>query len=192
MITSLVPNSARRKASAFTLIELLTVVAILVILMTITVAIMRNAQQTGARKKTEGQLSVLVGGIGNYYDFYNEYPEPLDNTGEGGDGAKALYQALSGDGTDMLVTGQETVPSDGEIGTEGEVFVEGLDPNSNKHGLVNTRYELVDPYGQRWRYQKYISNDDPDSKEMRNRTFDLWSVAEDSEEDNEAKWIKNW
>lgn len=180
----------RRATSAFTLIELLTVIAILVLLVALTVGILRNAQVTAVRKKAEGQLELLKTGLTNYNNFYNEYPEPIDNTGEGADGSKALYQALSGDGDNYLVTANAGTASTGVPESTGEIFIEGLDPNNNKHGLLNSDYELVDPYGQRWRYRKDIKED---SDEINNKgSYDLWSVGEDRKELNEAKWIKNW
>ena len=179
-----------RKAAGFTLVELLTVIAIMVMLAAITVGILNMAQKKAAKSKTEGQLQLLITGLERYEKFYNEYPEPIDNTGQGSGGAETLYQALSGDGSDSFVTAGEGSASIGELGSSGEVFLPELDPKNPKFGMVNTSYQVVDPYGQRWRYRKYIKEED--GEPTHNRTYDLWSVGEDTRADNEARWIKNW
>ena len=181
-----------RSAAAFTLVELLTVIAIIVLLVGLTIGILGFAQSKAAKSKAEGQMQLLITGLMRYEKEYGEYPEPVDNTGKGSSGAKALYQALSGDGDSYLVVGSAggSSPSTGDVGTTGEMFVEGLDPKANKHGLVNTEYALVDPFGQVWHYRKYM--EDEISDPTHNRTFDIWSVSDDRKGENEAKWIKNW
>lgn len=185
-----------RASAAFTLVELLTVIAIIVLLVGITISILGFAQKKAALSKAEGQLDLLITGLGRYEKEYGEYPEPIDNSGKGDGGAKALYQALSGDGTNFLVMASSSEgggASTGEPGTSGEVFIEGLDPRANKHGLVggsSGNYQLVDPFAQPWFYRKYVK-DDPGEKTNK-RTYDLWSVGTDRKQTNQAKWIKNW
>ncbi|MGI9244252.1 MAG: type II secretion system protein [Verrucomicrobiales bacterium] len=185
-------RSRLRHAAAFTLVELLTVIAIIVLLVGLTIGILGFAQSKAAKSKAEGQMQLLITGLMRYEKEYGEFPEPVDNSGEGSSGAKALYQALSGDGDSFLVVGSEggSTPSSGEVGSVGEVFVEGLDPNANKHGLVNTNYALVDPFGQVWHYRKHMEDETTDP--TRNSTFDIWSFSDDRKGENDAKWIKNW
>jgi type II secretory pathway pseudopilin PulG len=187
-----VRRGALRRTLAFTLVELLTVIAIIVLLVGLTIGILGFAQQKAARSKAEGQMQLIITGLLRYEKLYGEYPEPVDNSGEGSNGAKALYQALSGDGDNFLVigAGEGGAPSTGIPGSTGEVLVEGIDPKANKHGLVNTNYALVDPFGQLWRYRKHMKDEIADP--THNSTFDLWSVSDDRKEENEAKWIKNW
>ncbi len=137
-------------------------------------------------------MQLIITGLMRYEKEYGEFPEPVDNSGEGTNRAKALYQALSGDGDTQLVVGGGAggSPSTGIVGSTAEALVEGIDPKANKHGLVNSDYELVDPFGQRWRYRKYLKDDPADP--TNNKTFDLWSVGEDKKEGDEAKWITNW
>ena len=182
-------SSIRRKAG-FTLIEPLTVIAIIVMLAAITLGILNMAQKKGAKATTEAQMELLKTGLERYEKEYAEFPEPIDNTGEGSGGAEALYQALAGDGTDAFVTGSESpTASTGEIGSSGSIFLPELDPKNPKHGMVNDQYQVVDPFGQRWRYRIFLKDDDDKTN---NRTFDLWSTYDGPEKDNEARWIKNW
>lgn len=189
---SLCHRRVSRCNAAFTLVELLTVIAIIVLLVGLTIGILGFAQGKAARSKAEGQMELISTGLMLYEKEYGEFPEPIDNSGEGSGGAKALYQALSGDGDNFLVIGAEGggAASTGIPGSTGEVLVEGIDPKANKHGLVNTNYALVDPFGQLWRYRKHLK--DELAEPTHNSTFDLWSVADDRKEENEAKWVKNW
>lgn len=191
-------RSRRRRpgAAGFTLVELLTVIAIIVLLVGITIGILSFAQTKAANSKAQGQMELIITGLALYEKEYYEYPEPADNTGKGAGGAKALYQALSGDGDNFIVmgTGAGSSASTGKPGSTAEVLVEGIDPEANKHGLVakgtGGGYQLADPFGQPWFYRKYVKDDGGD--ETNNRTYDLWSVGTDRKAKNEAKWVKNW
>lgn len=189
-------RSQRPGAAAFTLVELLTVIAIIVLLVGLTLSILGYAQQKGALTKAEGQMQLIITGLSLYEKSYHEYPEPVDNSGDGAGGAKALYQALSGDGDNFLVigAGEGSSASTGRPGSVGDVFVEGLDPKANKHGLVASGsgggYQLADPFAQPWFYRKYVKSDP--GEDTHNRTYDLWSIGTDRKQKNEAKWIKNW
>jgi len=189
------PVCKRRLSAGFTLVELLTVITIIVLLVAITIGVLSFAQKKAIETKATAQLALLETGLGNYYEDNKEYPQPVDNTGEGPGGAKALYQALTGDGDSFLELENGTgTASNGKIGSITEPYVEGLDPKANKHGLVSKsggEYRLVDPFGQPWFYRVYLEeeeDDDPTNK----KTYDLWSVGQDSNRENEAKWIKNW
>ena len=194
MKTTQSPAAQRRgdRASGFTLVELLTVIAIIVLLVGITIGILGFATKKGALSKAEGQLALIVSGLQRYEKEFGEFPEPVDNSGKGKGGAKALYQALSGDGDNHLVlAGAEGgSPSSGKVGSSEEPLVEGIDPLANKHGLVSNDLALVDPFGHYWRYRKHVEGDPGD--ETRNKTYDLWSIGDDRTGENEAKWIKNW
>jgi len=148
-------------------------------------------QDPSNRSKAEDQMQLIITGLMRYEKEYGELPKPVDNSGEGTNGAKALYQALSGDGDTQLVVGGGAggTPSTGIVGSTAEALVEGIDPKANKHGLVSADYALVDPLGQFWRYRVYDADVDDQTN---NKTFDLWSIGEDGKEDDEAKWIKNW
>ena len=193
MKTTLVNARRLRQAAAFTLVELLTVIAIIVLLVGITIGILGFAQEKSAVAKAEVQLAFITNGLELYKKVYKEFPEPVDNDGKGWGGSEALYQALSGDGDDKLFLGgtEGSTASTGKPGSSDDQFqVAGIDPSANKHGLVGAGYRLVDPFGQPWYYRLHVEDDPGDP--TRNKTFDLWSVGTDRRQENEAKWIKNW
>ena len=190
-------SQARRTSAAFTLVELLTVITIIVMLVAITIGVLSFAQKKAIETKAYGQLSLLQTALDNYYEENKEYPEPVDNSGEGWGGAKALYQALSGDGDNHLELENGTgASSTGRIGEITDPYMEGLDPNANKHGLVAKAsgggFQLADPYGQPWFYRVDLGEEDGEEPVNNKGSYDLWSVGQDSRKENEAKWIKNW
>jgi len=174
------PSSPR----GFTLIELLAVMAILAILMAMTLAIISFASKKGADVKSEMAVTAVTTGLKKYFDRYGEYPEPVDNSGSGLNGAVTLYQALNDDGSDQIV-GVSGGSSDGKAGADRiiDLVSEGY---VAKDG---SSYFIKDGYDRPLRYRVYDPNN-PDA--TNNRTYDLWSYGDDTERNNEALWLKNW
>ena len=177
-----------KRRAAFTLIELLTVIAILSILVGMTLGIISYAQDTASAKKTEVGLALIDAGIAKYVDEYGEFPIPIDNDGKGIAGAMALYQALTGDGDDML-EGGEGVSSNGKFEDNEKMFID-----MRSEGFVaedGQDYFLKDGYDRPFNFQVYDKNR-PDATNQ--KTYDLWSYGTDKEKKkkNQAKWIKNW
>ena len=178
----------RAYSPAFTLIELLTVISILSILMALTIAGISFAQNKAAEEKTRAGLEVIKAGLTKYYNEWGEYPVPIDNSGEGRDGAIALYQALSDDGDDEI-EGGEGIASNGKEGS-GK-FVD-LRSNGHVADEGDSGWFLIDGFGNPYQYRVY---DKSQGLDFRNKgSYDLWSYGDDKErkEENESKWIKNW
>jgi len=182
-------NDSKCRNSAFTLIELLTVISIIAILMAMTIGIIGYAQDKAAEERTKSVMIAVKAGLKKYYTEYGEYPEPAENSGAGKSGAVALYQALMDDGDDEILGGPNE-PSDGRSGENMFVDMKGK-------GFVDsegTTYWIKDGYDRRIYYQVH----DPEFPEATNQTtYDLWSYGKDkgrskADTDNEALWIKNW
>ena len=178
----------RAHSPAFTLIELLTVISILAILMALTIAGISFAQNKAAEEKTRAGLEVIKAGLTKYYNEWGEYPVPVDNSGDGREGAIALYQALSDDGDNELVGG-DGIASDGREGSGKlvDLVSQGLVADEGGSGWF-----LIDGFGNPYYYRVYEKAQD---YQFRNKgSYDLWSYGDDKEkkEENEAKWIKNW
>ena len=141
----------RKNKSAFTLIELLTVITILAILMGLSMAIISFAQGKAAEDKTRGAMSAIKAGLERYKVRNGEYPEPMENSGSGTSGAITLYQALLDDGDDEIFGGPNN-PSDGRPGEEMLVDLLGK-------GLVGDDesgiWYLKDGYDRPFMYQVY-------------------------------------
>ena len=69
-----------KSASAFSTVEVLTVVAILIILVTLVLGLGKRLRDQAAEKLTESGIDVIVTALQQYYDFYNAFPFEAENT----------------------------------------------------------------------------------------------------------------
>lgn len=153
----------------FTLAEILVVVAIIVVLMTLTVGAMGWVNT----KKAEESAKVQVQNLSMHLETYKTDtgqvpPEAKDITLS----SNEVYKVLFGD------FDNKGEPADGVT-----VYMEDLDPNlyKGKKGakLVEKRgslYLLVDPWGQPYRYRRGFNED---GKNAKNPDYDIWSAGKD-------------
>ena len=161
--------------AAFTLIELMVVITIIVILAGLVVGGMEYANQRQASEKTKVQIALLSKGIEEYKLDMGAYPGTADNTPIAGDVSEQLYQALFKDGYDY--TNPNTPPASWTKATK--IYLNDLDPRNNKQGWVTTttnaapgaNLKIIDPWGNNYRYRKGTNAQNPD--------FDLWSSGKD-------------
>lgn len=193
---------------AFTLIEIITVIAIIMALAAMTI----GGLDYVSRKAAVSRTTVFVASVGQALEQYKAdtgaYPE-----GEGiADSTELVYVALSGDGIGpdgILDTDDDEAP-DGIPDEAATVYLNTLDPG-NKGKSLNVRestngYVLVDAWKSQTDskvYQELFYRHAPDGKDpdMMNppSDFDLWSLGPDglggptSTDDSEsADDITNW
>jgi len=126
---------------AFTLVEVLTVIAILAILMSAAVGGGRWAFRRAYTARAQAELSALASALESYKRQHGDYPRTSGGAGWGG---AQLLQSLVG------MRG----PSGAVLNPRGRVWIElgsfttgdGLDP------LVNPSAELIDPWGNAYLY----------------------------------------
>lgn len=196
----------------FSLLELVIVISIIALL----AALLLNGLQRPPPPKpqvTKAAKEAIQSALERYHDKYGEYPESLnpDETAEvlpgktyriGG--ARCLYQALTGDGSDAIKGAER--PENGESRSDGQISTDEIkaalfrDMPSSMWRKVGDAYILVDGFSQPFQYVKA----DPEKGNAINPTYDLWSVADDdknvmllsknteSDPALSAKWIKNW
>jgi prepilin-type N-terminal cleavage/methylation domain-containing protein len=164
----------RASASAFTLIELMVVIAIILVLATMTVVGLGWYK----RKAAEGKTTVLVSSIARGLEEYR-----LDNGffphANGGNGStEQVYIALYGDGNLVIdgTTGNVTIGA-GPTGTpdsENKVYLSILDPDlkGNKLNVDPSTYTILDAWGTELQYRSPGEMNPADD-------FDLWSLGPD-------------
>ena len=162
--------------AAFTLIELMVVITIIVILAGLVVGGMEYVNQRQATEKTKVQIALLSKGIEEYKLDMGAYPGTTDNTPIAGDVSEQLYQALFKDGYDY--TNPNTPPINWTKAMK--IYTSDLDPRNNKQGWVTTttnaapgaNLKILDPWGNNYRYRKGTNAQNLDN-------FDLWSCGKD-------------
>ena len=208
-----------KTSSAFTLIEMLTVMAVIAILASLIVSVQAFAQRKAATSRAEGEIRTMMAACESYKGDFGSYPrdttgatsktDNLDPRMEGNpakylDACLVLYRAISGDAEDKPDGKPETKgyfefnPNQLSKNSSGEIrFIQ--DPFGNSYGYSTAGAKMEDDY--REDLQK-------DPKKARTTTpkgfspnFDLWSTggvinktAKDAAglDSDRKRWVKNW
>lgn len=193
MKTKKSPQLSNRKG--FTLVELLTVIAIVVILAGLSVTAMGWAQSKATKEKAVTQLRLLENGVQQYFADVGEYPKAggRGDDNKGGDDSLYIYAMCFGDVGDdgkVKTAGRSGVSVEFKSNPNATIYLSELDPNIEGNPWFDKTSPqpggLVDPYGRYWYYRSgNSSNMNPD--------FDIWSGgAKVSGSNHEADDITNW
>ena len=159
----LVPRrTAWHRDAAFTLIELLTVMAIILLLAGLVLGLASNAQTKAARSRAEGEIQAFSTAINNYQIDNGGYPRstdtdslnarastPPDPSGSTSSCAKAsllLYKLISGNyyyNANGTLTQYNTSSSSGSSVTKPTVYYQFK--NSQLQNSNNTTNDYIDP-----------------------------------------------
>jgi type II secretory pathway pseudopilin PulG len=164
-----------RYKAAFTILELLVVITIIIVLAGLILSTVGYVQKKGARSRAEAEMAAISAALESYKADNGIYPI-YSGTGTG---AHALYQALTGDGDKDLGGPTE---STGVAGSTGKTYM-SLKPNMVRPNPPDLTARIVDPFGNDYNYRT------PPTAGAINPTFDLWSTANSA---NQAEWLKNW
>ena len=213
------PTSSK---SAFTLIEMLTVMAVIGILAGLIVGVQAFAQKKAALSRAEGEIRTLATACEGYKADNGGYPRDLkgdasqtdtlnprvDGDPTSGKYQKAsleLYKALTDDdNADGKGSGKvyfEFTPSQLQKNSAGEIkFIK--DPFGNSYGYSTAGAKVEEDYRQS--LLKDPSTKRPSGAETKgfNPTFDLWSTGGvitksgsgtgDALNATRKRWAKNW
>lgn len=174
--------------SAFTILELLTVMSIILVLAGLILATSGYVAKKGARSRTEVEIAAISAALENYKADYGVYPttsntdslkpnsenDPANYVNAG----KDLYIQISGD-----LDGDPTTSDGGR-----NYMSSALNPNMLGPNPPGPNTYIKDPFGNCYGYST-VKASVPAGDDGYNPTFDLWSTAKES---NQANWIKNW
>jgi len=176
-------TNPRCGSAAFSLVELLTVIAIMVILAALTVSGLSFVQDYQARKKAQIQIHLLSKAIEDYKLDNGSYPATTDlaTTGSsvtlGSGNSKILFKALYNDGANDA-TGAK------------KIYISELDPASNKQGwttgTASDSTNITDPWGNEYIYRTAFDSTSSPNTHTRNPDFDLWSCGKDGKTSDTA------
>lgn len=211
------PVSARR-ASGFTLVEMMIVISLIVVLAALTLGGYNYAVRGAKRRTTEATMTAITSSLERYFEKFGEYPEPagqdeliqiMPGKTYNVSGARCLYQALRGDGYDAI-KGAGNSASGGSAPSDGnfdEVEIQNVmfkDMPPTMWRKLNGVYFMADGFSNPFQYIKASAASGGNAVITINSTYDLWSYGEDvlntsaKSSDTAAntalsvKWIKNW
>jgi prepilin-type N-terminal cleavage/methylation domain-containing protein len=175
----------RHGKPAFTLIELMAVITIIVILAGLVVGGLGFVTERQAKEKARVQLALLGKGLESYKLDMGVYPASSNAEGLT-QSNKCLYQALFYEGYDY--NKQTNPPTNWTKATT--IYVSDLDPTSSKQGWVPTvtgtppvipaTSVVSDPWGNEYRYRSGKLASGAVNSSAVNPDFDLWSIGKDA------------
>jgi prepilin-type N-terminal cleavage/methylation domain-containing protein len=112
--------TTQRKSRAFTMVELMTVLTIIVILVTILLPVVSSARKRAAAALVNAQLSGIAGAMDRYHQEFGAYPGPLPDNWLGPNPSAAANITIGPGGPTVINAGA------GKFITETENAVLGL------------------------------------------------------------------
>ena len=196
-----------KKNVAFTLIELLTVIAVIAILAGLVLSSAGYFQRKAAISRAQTEIKGMEVACESYKADNGTYPIDSGTTitnslHSGGSSPEynpvnyqsacaVLYQAITGDGNDKLTSVNPTT-SNGQFGRSGKCYFE-LKPNQT--GSSGGTYYIVDPFGNCYGYSTAGQTAMQSGTNGNNSTYDIWSTAGTTSavtSANGGKWVTNW
>jgi prepilin-type N-terminal cleavage/methylation domain-containing protein len=196
--TSAKPFAIRRSSfpqrSAFTLIELIVAVTVIVILVGLVLSTVGYVQKKGARARAEMEIAAMSAACESYKADNGVYPtngdtNNLDARSNGNPTSPAysqaslwLYKQLSGD-------------SSGNRSPTGKSYMEFKPKMLLPPGGTGPVTAIADPFGNSYGYSTAQAAN-PGGAAGYNPTFDLWSTCSLTTNPPSAadqnQWVKNW
>lgn len=179
-------HSSFRTAGAFTLIELLIVVAIIIVLGGLILATSSYVQTKGKRSRAEAEIAAMAAALENYKADNGVYPRDAVT-----DGLAVTTTTLSNyDAPSLKLYEYLSGDSDHDRVEESKAYFpfkpNQLSPVDQSKAVTAIR----DPFGNPYGYSTMKASGS--TKNGFNPTFDLWSIADGAPGTDQTKWIRNW
>jgi general secretion pathway protein G len=184
-----------RVPSAFTVVELLIVMTIVLVLAALIVATSGYVQKKGQRSRAEVEIAAMSAALENYKADNGTYPSAAATNAllpnKMGDPRATEYQQASL-ALYRLVSGDADNSTDRSAETKGYF---AFKPNQLSPLADNTRVLFIrDPFGNAYGYST-VKASAPNGGDGYNPTFDLWSTGgliDGTSPPDQSHWIKNW
>jgi prepilin-type N-terminal cleavage/methylation domain-containing protein len=176
-------------ASAFTLIELMVVMVIILVLAGLILATSNYVQKKGYRSRAEAEIAAFSAALENYKADNGVYPSSAEtnalkpNTMTDSKSADytsaslALYKLISGD-----------ADNDPNRIAESKSYFSFKPNQLSPADQASAVLYIKDPFGNSYGYST-VKASAPAGTDGYNPTFDLWSTAGETDS---TRWIKNW
>jgi len=183
---------------AFTLIELIVVITVIIILTGLVLSTVGYAQKKGARARAETEIAAISAACESYKadngvyprdNATNQYTDILDAR-QNFDATQTVYQNASRYLYDALfgATSGSRTPNTGA--RSYFVFKPNmLNPADQAQNVLFIQDPFGNSYGYSTAYQAWAEGGSSGPQKGYNPTFDLWSTANSTDPN---QWIKNW
>jgi type II secretory pathway pseudopilin PulG len=195
-------SRVRSPAGAFTIIELLIVMTIILVLAGLILATAGYVQKKGARSRAEAEIAAMSAALESYRADNGVYPRDASTDSlaastdpQGGtpnnfwDASRLLYKSLSGDSDGDPTTSNPTQDTKSYF---------AFKPNMLSPNPPGSNTYIRDPFGNSYGYST-IKTSAPTGADGYNPTFDLWSTcgentkrSDETFQQYQQRWIKNW
>jgi type II secretory pathway pseudopilin PulG len=190
----------RRYNAAFTILELLVVITIIIVLAGLILSTVGYVQKKGARSRAEAEIAAMSAALESYKADNGIYPnsaatnqlKPNSDTNPGLpvylNAVLFLYEELSGDRDhNRVVNAADDQSGNGVVPKSYFAFKPNqLSPIDQTQNVTFVR----DPFGNSYGYST-VKASTPAGPDGYNPTFDLWSTGGDATA-SQTQWIKNW
>lgn len=182
-----------RRYTAFTLIELIVVIGIIIVLASLVLATSGYVTKKGQRSRAEAEIAALSAALESYKADNGIYPRTTSSDALDAkliyDPANYLaasaefYALLIGDGdyNDIADPGTKTYMT-------FKPTMKGLPDKAQPPSATNKTF-VRDPFGNSYGYS---TANQASASTGYNPTFDLWSTAGGKAAADQPGWIKNW
>ncbi len=178
-------------ARAFTIIELLIVMAVILVLAGLILGTSGYVQKKGARSRAEAEIAAMSAALESYKADNGVYPRDAANKTTDNLDARASSDPSSYQSASLFLYGEISgmAPNRSPKPNVKSYFVFRPNMLTPRDQAANVT-AIADPFGNSYGYSTAFQ---ADPTKGYNPTFDLWSTAgETGGTPDPAKWIKNW
>ncbi len=170
-------SSAASFKRAFTLVEILVVVCVIVLLVSLTLGLVGPIRDTLRVAAAKSQRDKMVLALGDFRGVYGEYPM-LDGTGSSSAWSELLLNTMRGDKILVRRNGKVQLVNynDGNSGAEKRPFL-ALSEFDLGDETVDNATEILDPWENPWAYRYNVISSGAPGKNWNGPTFLLISAG---------------